>query len=1106
MRSRFQITRAWIGLCVIAFVFTLLFNFHSQITPTTASARVGNNPPVEVTTNWQYRWGNSPVNDKGMPLWIQPEYETYSWTPLSFPTKLRTPLDQKIIWLKVPFPDRIWPFPSISFQGIPYLLEAYLDDQLIYIYHELDSQGELIIKGDKWPIIPLEGDYRSSTLFLRVYAGDAPLLSFGFSGSPTVGSQPDLIKKLILKDIDRLILGWFFIFCGLFPLLIAFFKQVDKIYFSFGLLAITIGIYTVTDTEFLLLVFDYPLFWKFLHYASFNLAPAEVCIFFENIFGSGYKSIVRRLWQIDLVYALSTIFLVVIGLFPWSYSSFFTQLFAIVAAIIMIVIAAKTNLKDNQEAKLFTTGFSIFLLSVIHDILIYVNLVFFWNLTLYYWGMLVFILFLAFILERRFTRTRQRLQANAIELEAKNEALQKMDKLKDEFLANTSHELRTPLNGMIGIAESLIDGATGQLSNLTNYNLALIISSGKRLTQLVNDLLDFSRLRHQNLVLQIKPIAMREIADIILTISQHFLADKNLKLINNITSEVPLVDADENRVQQILYNLVGNAIKFTENGQIEVSAEVKEPFLVIRVRDTGIGIPTNKLEQIFAAFEQGDGSISRQYGGTGLGLAVTKELVELHGGEIEVESTLGQGSVFSFSLPLSTEPTAVASFPATNLPQVAKLQAIDSALIIPEDSPTNISLNSSPKGEFKILIVDDEPVNRQVLINHLSLLNYAVKETASGIEALDLINHGYQPDLILLDVMMPKMTGYAFCQVIRQKYTAAELPIVLLTAKNQVSDLVEGFNSGANDYLTKPIAKHELLARIKTHIQLSKINLAYGRFVPREFLKFLERESIIDVQLGDQVQQKMTVLFSDIRSFTSISESMSPKQNFDFLNSYLSRVGPVIRSRNGFIDKYIGDAVMALFPDNPDDALQAAIEMQRQVALYNSESYAQGYPAISIGVGLHTGNLMLGTIGEKERMESTVISDAVNLASRLEGLTKGYGANIVVSDRTLFSLPDSQRYSYRFLGRVRVKGKRAPVAVFEVFDSDAQALKRLKLQTRSDFEQAVVLFHQESYPDATEKFQKLLAINPQDRAVALYLERCQKALRYKMSGGWDNPS
>ncbi|MCZ0904476.1 response regulator, partial [Microcoleus sp. HI-ES] len=165
------------------------------------------------------------------------------------------------------------------------------------------------------------------------------------------------------------------------------------------------------------------------------------------------------------------------------------------------------------------------------------------------------------------------------------------------------------------------------------------------------------------------------------------------------------------------------------------------------------------------------------------------------------------------------------------------------------------------------------------------------------------------------------------CEKIREKFTAIEVPIVMLTAKNQVSDLVQGFDAGANDFLTKPFVKNELLARIKTHIRLAKINAAYGRFVPHDFLRFLGHESIVDVRLGDQIQKEMTVLFSDIRSFTTISEAMTPQENFNFINSYLSRVSPVIRAHQGFIDKYIGDAIMALFPESADDAVRAAVEM-----------------------------------------------------------------------------------------------------------------------------------------------------------------------------------
>ena len=243
-------------------------------------------------------------------------------------------------------------------------------------------------------------------------------------------------------------------------------------------------------------------------------------------------------------------------------------------------------------------------------------------------------------------------------------------------------------------------------------------------------------------------------------------------------------------------------------------------------------------------------------------------------------------------------------------------------------------------------------------------------------------------------------------------------------------------------------------------------------------------------------------MFSDIRSFTSISEQMTPEENFAFINSYLGRVSPVIRKHHGFIDKYIGDAVMALFPESADDALQAAIEMQQQVIVFNQHRQENGYLPITIGVGLHTGNLMLGTIGEEQRMESTVIADAVNLASRLEGLTKLYAAGILISDRTLLHLDDLTKYSYRFVDRVKVKGKNQPVAVFEVYQGDAQPLMQLKKQTQTSFEQAIVVYHQQDFVQAQQIFQAVLAVNPVDKAAKLYCERCAKYLKYGIPEGW----
>ncbi|MCC3498457.1 MAG: response regulator [Microcoleus sp. PH2017_15_JOR_U_A] len=724
------------------------------------------------------------------------------------------------------------------------------------------------------------------------------------------------------------------------------------------------------------------------------------------------------------------------------------------------------------------------------------------------------------------------LEVSFTKLEHQNAQLQRLDKLKDEFLANTSHELRTPLNGIIGLTESLIDGATGQLPALTISNLEIIASSGRRLSNLINDILDFSKLRHKNIELQIKPVGIREIVDIVVTLSQPLIGTKNLQLINSVTPDIPLVDADENRVQQILYNLIGNAIKFTDNGTVEISANaigLESPQLAkkessvtsqllslivrsklqITVSDTGIGIAEDKLERIFESFEQADGSTAREHGGTGLGLAVTKQLVELHGGEIQVSSELGVGSQFTFSLPISKNQY----LDDKQLPATARHSLVsrteERKLIINEAAPPNFNNNSSSaikcslkNNKVKILIVDDEPVNIQVLTNNLLLENYTIAEASSGREALALIERGYKPDLILLDIMMPRMTGYEVCDKVREKFTASELPIVMLTAKNQVSDLVQGFNAGANDFLTKPFLKNELLARIKTHIRLTKINAAYGRFVPHDFLRFLGHESIVDVQLGDQIQKEMTVLFSDIRSFTTISEAMTPQENFNFLNSYLSRVSPVIRDHKGFIDKYIGDAIMALFPESADDAVRAAVEMQKQVILFNDRRQTRDYAPITIGIGLHAGTLMLGTIGEEERMESTVIADAVNLASRLEGLTKVYGSGILVTESILERLGDRSQYLCRFVDRVTVKGKTSAVSVFEIYDAETEQSIQLKQETAAVFQQGIQLYVEQNFPKAQKIFKNICETNPQDKLAAIY---CQRSLKHQMYGvpeGW----
>ncbi|HTH41252.1 MAG TPA: bacteriohemerythrin [Rhodocyclaceae bacterium] len=271
--------------------------------------------------------------------------------------------------------------------------------------------------------------------------------------------------------------------------------------------------------------------------------------------------------------------------------------------------------------------------------------------------------------------------------------------------------------------------------------------------------------------------------------------------------------------------------------------------------------------------------------------------------------------------------------------------------------------------------------------------------------------------------------------------------------------------------------------------------VAYDRFVPHQFLELLGKPSIVDVGLGDHVEKELTLLFSDIRDFTTLSESILPAENFRFINSYLSTMEPMVAANAGIVDKFIGDGIMALFPGSADDGVRAGIDMLRQLVTYNMGRARAGYVPIRIGIGVNTGLVMMGTVGGHNRMDSTVIGDAVNLASRLEGLTKNYGVPLIISEHTFHSLADRQQYSIRFLDRLRVKGRYQAQSVYEVFDADPEPLWVAKKQTKKIFEEALAYFHMGHPEMARPLLDECLKVAPDDKAARTYLDRCLEAER-----------
>ena len=265
---------------------------------------------------------------------------------------------------------------------------------------------------------------------------------------------------------------------------------------------------------------------------------------------------------------------------------------------------------------------------------------------------------------------------------------------------------------------------------------------------------------------------------------------------------------------------------------------------------------------------------------------------------------------------------------------------------------------------------------------------------------------------------------------------------------------------------------------------------ATSRFVPNEFLAFLGCDSIVDIKLGEAVELEMSVLFSDIRDFTTLSEQMTPTENFKFINSYLSRMEPLIVENQGFIDKYIGDAIMALFREGADDAVKAGIAMLQTLAEYNRDRVSLGYVPVEIGVGINTGSLILGIVGGKSRMDGTVISDAVNLASRIESLTKNYGVSLLITQQTFDRLTNPGDYATRVIDKVQVKGKSEWVTVYEVFEADLPQVKAGKLATLQLFTEALSLYNMKSFRQAAGLFADCLRQNPGDKVARIYLERC----------------
>ncbi|MDO9318103.1 MAG: response regulator [Gammaproteobacteria bacterium] len=543
----------------------------------------------------------------------------------------------------------------------------------------------------------------------------------------------------------------------------------------------------------------------------------------------------------------------------------------IIAAILLVIFTNIDGIRRGIEtAKVHLIATSIALLGASVQMSYQV-----WNLLPSLWitanaykiSLLVHTLLLSFGLAFRYNMLRKE-KEHAQWLAIEN--LRKSDRIKDELLANISHELRTPVYGINGLAEMALrsaNNADGNAARTVKHNLELISSSGARLIGLIDNLLDFSAVRHNALPLNLKAVDLRSLVSLVMAINAPMAAEKSLNVINNIPSDLPPVLADEDRLHQVLLNLVSNATKFTDSGEVRISASLVQPDSIrITVSDTGRGISRADQNVIFNAFEKGAGT-SDGRGGIGLGLAISRSLVKLHGSDLTVHSEPGKGSHFSFVLPTAEVSRHKLSPTANHL----LIRRSDSSLAPMPDGPIEIAasqsaMDKSGKYKARILIVDDESTNRILMTQQLE--SYTVEQASSGPEAIAAI-HRQKPDMILLDLMMPGMNGYETCQTIRKLYSPAELPIVIVTARNHLEDLTHGFQTGANDFLSKPFYAEELIARVSNQlklVELQRVDLDNAR-LKDQIAGYVEADQQLRAAT-QQMQQLLEGISAGIIAFT----------------------------------------------------------------------------------------------------------------------------------------------------------------------------------------------------------------------------------------------
>ncbi|MBI2570103.1 MAG: response regulator [Candidatus Schekmanbacteria bacterium] len=665
--------------------------------------------------------------------------------------------------------------------------------------------------------------------------------------------------------------------------------------------------------------------------------------------------------------------------------------------------------------------------------------------------------------------------------EEREARLRELDALKSRFLANVSHELRTPLTLILTPLEAMRAGHYGDRLPELAPTLDTMRSNAQRLYRLIDDLLDFSRLAAGAMQVRAEELDLVGLVRDLLASVSSWLVRRELALATRFATDEARAVADREKVEKILLNLLSNAVKFSPpGGTLTVEVSAGEEVVRVAVSDSGPGIPLEEHERVFERFGRTTSAQVSGYKGTGIGLALSRELAEVQGGTLTLASEPGAGATFSLALPLVGAPAAggvgIPDRRRESRPEVEGLDAVslasaDLALdLVPSSPPCLPPLPplaaggardaevGGEEGDATVLVVDDHPEMRELVRRILSPA-FRVLTAANGAEALERMGDA-PPDLVLTDVMMPVMDGYELLRRIRDTPGSSRIPVVMISAKADVGTRMEGLEHGADDYLVKPFHPQELVCRVRNLVLMGRY--AHGlrewnrhlgervrdqvaellrsatvhRYLPRPVVDALLRGELPAVAASER--RWATMLFGDLVGFTKASQELAPEQITVILNDYLGAMQREVAATGGTLGRIMGDGFMAFYgapaemsrEEQARRAIELALGMRQALAVLNSRwEQQEGLPSgLQVRMGINAGYVTVGSFGGEGQLDYTVIGTPVNLAARLEQLAEpgailvGHAVGVLVRDG----------YVLGATRRLEAKGFADPVACYPV--------------------------------------------------------------------------